>query len=78
LERPALRRWRTALADAWSALRYRYATWQETASETEKWTTFGGIGLGVLTWLVWRVWGVRRRGGGAGEHSAAGPRLMDS
>jgi hypothetical protein len=78
LERPAMRRWRSAFTDAWSALRYRYATWQETASEAEKWTWFGGIGLTVLAWLVWRVWGVRRRDGGTGEPSAGGVHATDS
>ena len=60
LERPAAARWRARLTDAWSALRFRYARWQLTSSESEKWGLFGGIGALVLAWLGWRVFGGAR------------------
>lgn len=59
--RPAAARWRSRFTDAWSALRYRYARWQLTSSETEKWSLFGGIGVLVLAWLAWRVFGGARK-----------------
>ena len=72
--RPAAARWRTRLTDAWSALRYRYASWQMNSSEGEKWRLFGGIGALVLAWLAWRVFGGARSGkkpGGAAAQGAA-------
>ena len=60
--RPAAARWRARMTDAWSALRYRYASWQMNSSEAEKWSLFGGIGALVLAWLAWRVFGGARGG----------------
>lgn len=70
--RPAATRWRTRLVDAWSALRYRYASWQMNSSEAEKWSLFGGIGALVLAWLAWRVFGGARSGGKPGGAAAPG------
>ncbi len=73
--RPAATRWRTRLVDTWSALRYRYASWQMNSSEAEKWSLFGGIGALVLAWLAWRVFGGARGGkkpgGVAGQGASA-------
>jgi hypothetical protein len=64
----------TALADAWSGLRYRYARWQQDSSEAEKWALFGAIGALVLAWLGWRVFGgARRRDAGTVDAAAAAP-----
>ncbi len=70
--RPAAARWRARLTDAWSALRYRYASWQMNSSEAEKWSLFGGIGALVLAWLAWRVFGGARGGKKSGGAAAQG------
>jgi hypothetical protein len=72
--RGAMARAATALADAWSGLRYRYARWQQDSSEVEKWSLFGAIGALVLAWLAWRVMGGgRRRDAGASGHAVVPP-----